>query len=147
MGAVAVFDYNTWQLRYPEFKSVNSDLAQMYFDEATLYFKNDGSGPCGDPVRQLMYLNMLTAHIAKLNAIVNGQAPSGLVGQITDASEGSVSVTVKPLSERPEDAWYNQTTYGAAFRRATAGYRLGHYRPFKRHIPSGGAFGGGGGFW
>lgn len=143
MGAVATFDYAKWTARYPEFASVNSDTAQAYFDEATLYLRNDGSGPIADANVQLTLLNMVTAHIAKLNAIINGQAPSGLTGPITDAAEGSVHVSVDVSALPGSAAWFNQTTYGIAFWAATRGLRTGHYRAYRRPMPSGGPFPGG----
>lgn len=147
MGAVATFDYPTWAARYPELAgSVAAPLAQLYFNEATLYFKNDGSGPCQDATRQLMLLNMLTAHIAKLNATINGQAPPDMVGRIVDATEGSVSVGVDTQPMPGSAEWFNQTKYGFAFWAAIRGYRTAQYRSARRFIPSGGAFGGGGGW-
>lgn len=142
MGATVTFNFEVWALRYPEFGKINPSLTQAYFNEATLYLRNDGGGPCTSDTVQLTLLNMLTAHIAALNAVVNGVVPPALVGQITSASEGSVSVDVTPMEGGPNAAWFNQTKYGAAFWAATRGFRTAHYRPFRRFIPSGGAFGG-----
>jgi hypothetical protein len=86
---------------------------------------------------------MLTAHIAQLNAIINGVVPSPLVGPLSDVSEGSVSAATDLSNIPGSAAWYNQTKYGFAFWAATRGWRTAVYRPFRRFIPSGGAFGGG----
>ena len=141
MAAAVVFDYQKWIARYPEFGSVPEPTAQAYFDEATLYLRNDGTSPVTSDVAQLVLLNMVTAHIAKLNAIINGQAPSELVGRITDASEGSVSVGVDKQALPGSAAWFAQTKYGYAFWQATRAYRTAHYRPSVRFIPSGAPFG------
>lgn len=144
MGVTVTFNYQTWIARYPEFCSVPEPLAQAYFDEATLYLRNDGTGPVSTESVQSTLLNMLTAHIAKINATINGQAPSGLVGRIVDATEGSVSVSVDSTPLPGSAAWYAQTTYGFAFWQATRAYRTAHYRPSNRFIPSGAPFGRGG---
>lgn len=146
MGASVTFDYQVWIHRYPEFKSVAECDAQGYFDEATLYHRNDGGGPVADAGQQRVLLNMLTAHIAKLYATVGGVAPSGLVGRITDASEGSVSAAVDKFANMPNSAqWYIQTPYGFAYWQATRQYRTAHYRPGIRYIPPGAPYGRGGG--
>lgn len=147
MGASVTFDYQLWIHRYPEFKAVAECDAQAYFDEATLFHRNDGGGPVCDATQQLQLLNMLTAHIAKLYATVGGVAPSGLVGRITDATEGSVSASVDKFANMSQAAqWYLQTPYGFAYWRATAAYRTAHYRAYRRPIPSGAPYGGGRGF-
>lgn len=141
MGVTVTFDYDAWQKRYPEFRTVDPVLAQAYFDEATLYLRNDGTGPVATEAVQSLLLNMLTAHIAKLNATINGVTPSGLVGRIKDAHEGSVSVSVDTGILPGSAAWYAQTTYGFAFWQATRAYRTAQYRPFTRFIPPGAPFG------
>ena len=143
MGAQVTFDYGKWQARYPEFRTVSSVLAQAYFDEASLYLRNDGTGPISDDATQLTLLNMLTAHICKLNAAVNGVAPSDLVGRISDATEGSVSVSAEMGVVPGTAEWFFQTKYGAAFWQATRALRTAVYRPSFRRVPSGAPFGGG----
>lgn len=138
------FDYTFWQTRYPDLaRWCSPGMAQGNFDLATLYLDNTDAGTpptqvlgyglvgCrygGSPVtnipqRQIL-LGLLTAHIATLNAPLNGQPASGLVGRISSATEGSVSVSV----DMPEVAgaeWYTQTKYGLAYWTATARYRRG----------------------
>lgn len=137
MGVTVTFDYDVWAKRYPEFKTVDPVLAQAYFAEATLYLRNDGTGPVKDEAVQLTLLNMVTAHIAALNATIDGKEPSNLVGRITDASEGSVSVSVDKTALPGSAAWYAQTKYGMAFWQATRAYRLGDYRASPTFVPSG----------
>lgn len=128
MGATATFDYTAWATRYPEFSGVSSDLVALYFEEATLYLANDGSGPVATAAQQLLLLNMLTAHIAAINSGANGESPSGFVGPIQSASQGSVSVSVAVGAQPGSAAWYQATKYGAAYWRATAKYRTMQYR-------------------
>jgi hypothetical protein len=140
MGAVASFNYAAWIARYPEFASVSSGQATMLFSEATLYLANDGSGPVADAGQQLTLLNMLTAHIAALYVGVSGQPPSGLVGRINSATEGSVSASAEMPALPGSAAWFAQTPYGMSFYAATAPYRSMRYIPSVRrgHYPSAG---------
>lgn len=137
VGGPVVFDYGTWSLRYPEFtQTVNAGLAQLYFDEACMFLENSACSrvidnrPGGE---RAMLLNMLVAHIAALNAGTNGSAASALVGRISGATQGTVSVRTdmgSPGSSAGSAAWYQQTKYGAAFWQTTAGFRLGgRYKP------------------
>lgn len=130
------FDYDAWVVRYPEFAAVPEALAQAYFDEAGLYCANDTCNPPFGTGILPTLLNMLTAHIAWLNAprdpsgnpAGTGQPAPSIVGRISSATEGSVSVTAEfTASGGPSEAWYLQTKYGAAFWQATAQFRTMRY--------------------
>lgn len=129
MGAVATFSWETFNTRYPEFSNVSSVQAQAFFNEATLYFDNSGTGPVTDPNAQLMLLNMVTAHIAMLSVGTAAQPASGLVGRISSATQGSVSVSTDLSGAPGTAAWFAQTSYGLNFWQATAPLRTMHYRP------------------
>lgn len=123
MGAVA-FDYATWSARYPELSaSVSEATAQTYFAEAGFYCDNSATSPVSDEAARLVLLNMVTAHIAALNAPIDGQASSPLVGRISQATEGSVTVQTDNQYPPGTVQWWQQTKYGAAFWAATAQYR------------------------
>lgn len=131
MGIVA-FQYQLWAKRYPELApSVDEMLAGMYFTEATMYCDNTQCSPICDEAQRLMLLNMLTAHIAALNAALNCQPSSPLVGRISNASEGSVSVQTELEGELASGsrAWFAQTKYGLAYWQATSQYRTARYVP------------------
>ena len=87
------------------------------------------SSPVRNLVNRLVLLNMLVAHIAKLNGPNNG----GLVGRISNASEGSVSVAVD-FNSPDTAAWLNQTQYGAQFYASTASLRTMHYIPGRQPV-------------
>lgn len=131
MGAVATFDYDAWKARYPELAAqVDATLAGSYFAEATLYHRNDGTGPVSDAGQQLVLLNMIVAHIAaRYLPQPAGSPPGGLVGRISSASEGSVSVSTDMPSEPGTAAWFQQTRYGADYWAATAPFRTMRYVP------------------
>ena len=122
------FNYDTWVTRYPEFVGVPEPLAQMYFDEAGLYFANCG-WPASLPQAPTL-LNMLTAHIAQLNAPLGDQPSPQTVGRVASAGQGSVNVSLDMGSAdagSPSQAWYMQTKYGAAYWAATAQFRTARY--------------------
>lgn len=147
----ATFSYRDWTLRYPQFLTtatfVSEPLACMYFAEAGLYCANDDCAMIpADPITfgpRISILYALTAHIAAINGASQTGA-NGLVGRISDASEGSVSVKLD-LGALPGSAsWFAQTSFGLQAWQMMAPYRTAHYRPSPgrfAQIP-GGAFGG-----
>lgn len=142
MGVIVQFDYASWVARYPEFVNIASLTAQEYFNEATLYHANDGSGPIRNPQVQSQLLNMLTSHIAWLNSPIDptekpnssGNIPSSpLVGRISSANQGSVSVSTENSHPEGTPQWYQQTKYGSAYWAATGRARMARYvRPVRR---------------
>ncbi len=120
---VASFSVIKFRARYPEFDAIPDDTLQEYFYEAELYFNNTPVSFEQDVNRRLLILNMLVAHIASLNSA----NATGLVGRITSATEGSVSVSadVGPLTG--STAWFMSTRYGAAYLQATRAYRTFRY--------------------
>ena len=129
--AVAVFNYAAWSARYREFTgAVGASLAALYFAEAGLYLDNTDGSIVGDVGVRLMLLNMLTAHIAALaGGLEPGGAPSGLVGRVSSASEGSVSVSAETGLLPGTAVWFQQTTYGLTYWQASKPYRSARYIP------------------
>lgn len=126
MGVV-VFNIDAFRERYPEFDSVSDSLLNAYFVDATIYLDNTDKSPVKDLATRAVFLNMLVAHIAALNSGVGGKGASSLVGRISSASEGSVSVSTGDVPSSAASWWYLQTPYGAAFWEATASYRTFKY--------------------
>lgn len=122
---VVVFNYATWVLRYPEFAGIAEPLAQAYFDEAGLYLDNTPCSPVANLAKRGLYLNMITTHIAAINNPTTGTT---LVGRVSSATEGSVSVSTE-YNVPGSAAWFAQTRYGAAFWQATAWLRTFRYVP------------------
>lgn len=136
MGAIATFDWTVFSTRYPEFAYIGEPLATAYWEEATLYHDNTGVGPVGDATAQRLYLNMLTAHIAMMNSGLEGQGPSGLVGRVSSATEGSVSVSVENNYPPGTVQWYQTTRYGSAYYAAVSKYRRALYIGGPNMLPS-----------
>ena len=137
VNAPVIFNYASWAARYPELSAwVAQPQAQEYFNEAQLYVDNT---PCSivpniAPVYQrATFLNMMTAHICKLNAVLGGQPASPLVGRISNATEGSVSVAVENQYPPGTVQWFQQTQYGSSFWAASAMFRTMHYVPGPRN--------------
>lgn len=129
MGAIATFDYAAWLVLYPEFSNVTEPQADMSFDLATLFLRNDGTGEVCKESAQLALLNMLTAHIAFIGYGDNKSGgASGLVGRISGATEGSVSVQTENQYPPGSAQWFQQTKYGAMYWQATAAFRTMRYR-------------------
>lgn len=126
---VVAFNYGEWLIQYPEFAAVTQPQGQSYFNRATLYCDNTPCSPITDIFQRTVLLNMATAHIASLfMPQPGGQPPNKIVGRISSATQGSVSVQAaytEPTSDL--EAWFNQTPYGAAFWAATTRYRTAFY--------------------
>jgi hypothetical protein len=137
MGVVIVFNYTAWQGQFPELAAVSQNDAQGFFNEATMFCRNDGGGPVSNAMMQTQLLYMLTAHIASLRRQGQGApspgspiVPNSPVGRINNASEGSVSIqTDYGTGVTTKQAWYLQTKYGAEYWEMSAPYRTMRYRP------------------
>ena len=139
--AVVVFNYDQWLTLYPQFTTTVTTEAQgqEYFYQAQMYCSNGTCAPIPyeptfTPPRydRAIILNLLTAHIAALFAgyVAGGQLvpPSALVGRISNASEGSVSVATDMGTQPMSAAWYNQTPFGAMAYTTMAPYRTARYQ-------------------
>jgi hypothetical protein len=132
VGVKVTFDYASWVLIYPQFSSLQqTQVTNGALPIAELYCRNDGGGPVSSAAIQVNLLGLMVAHICQLIYGANGQAPSPLVGRINNATEGSVSVGTD-FPSTPNNAWFLQTPFGAAFWQATAAYRTMRYTPGPR---------------
>lgn len=123
---IAVFDYERWAARYPELvQRVDQYLGAELFEEAGLYLANTDASvvPCDPSTFQprLLLLGMIVAHLAALRA----PERDGAVGRVSQASQGSVSVTLEMAPATAGAAWWQQTVYGASYWQSTARFRLG----------------------
>ena|SRR6266446_5351979 len=130
MGVSVAFNYASWVSIFPEFaQTVNPDLAAELFTVATQLHANDGSGPVESTALQTTALNLVMAHLAMLFYGTAASPPTQLVGRISNATEGSVSVqteyAVPPSHSRP---FWDQTKYGAVYWQMTGAFRIFKYR-------------------
>lgn len=139
MADAVAFDFSTWTARYPEFVQVPQVTAQALFDEAGLFWRNDGTSPNRTATSQTSLMNMMTAHLAALYVQAQGSAspgsaqdPNTPVGRVSNAAVGSVNIgTDLGLTPGTDawKAWLQQTKYGFEFIAATTPYRTMHYMP------------------
>ena len=129
MGVVVTFDVTAFLTTFPQFVSVGpAVISGFVLPLAEQYVRNDGGGPVNNPASQTNLLNLAVAHLCQLFWGVNGNAPSTLAGQITSATQGSVSVGVAAPSN-PNAEWFAQTPFGLALWQAMAPYRTARYLP------------------
>jgi hypothetical protein len=138
-GAIGTFTYADFIAAYPAFASAPPQATlEAYFALAgEVWLRNDGSGPVRTTTLQTQLLYMLTAHLAQLFSGPDGNDPSGLVGRISSATEGSVTVATE-YEGTMNSAFFTQTPYGAAFWSATSAFRS-----FPAYLPGPTRFGNG----
>lgn len=151
-GAIAVWSQSAFLEAYPQFRAVPGPTLQAQFEIAGIYCRNDGTSPIRSATLQTTLLFMLTAHLLQIGfgpngegAIAGGKGAPGLVGRVSSASEGSVSVSTD-MPSNPNSAWFMQTPFGANFWQATSNWRRGYYRPGPTRFGTGignGVLGGG----
>lgn len=125
--AVVIFDPAAFKAAYPLFVNVSDALLTEYFNIATLYLSNSDCSIVQDIPKRTTLLWLLTAHIAYLSGALNPGGTPGLVGRVSNATEGSVSVATEyPMS--PNSAWFLQTQWGAIYWQAILSLRSFHYR-------------------
>lgn len=136
-----VFDYANWIALFPELAGVGETPATSYFNLATMLVNNCG-WPISDPAMLSNILYLVTAHLAKLfsqntqGVPTSGgtEGPTGIVGRISTATEGSVSVSAEMPNQPPNAAWWQQTQYGALVWQLLKPFRLFRYVPGPRRI-------------
>lgn len=126
--AVVTFDIDKFRDMYPEFSDVTDTQLGFIFDEATDYLDNTDYSLVIDGVKRERLLYLLMAHICYLRYGDNkGRGGTGLVGRISSATEGSVSVGTELGAMAIGTAWYTQSPYGLAYWQATKVYRMANY--------------------
>ena len=143
-GGVVVFNYTEWTTLFPELAYISSGQAQIYFNTAQQWCDNTACSPVVDfaPGGQRdTFLNFITAHLAALlSPAASGAPASPLVGRISNATEGSVSVaTDLKISASDLAQFFAQTRYGLMYWTMSAQYRKFLYSP--RPFFPGGQFG------
>jgi hypothetical protein len=126
---VVRFDATEFRAMFPGvFDTIADGTLSADFDIATTFVNNSCCSLIKDAAVRQRVLYLATAHIAALLQGVNGQPPSGIVGRVDSAREGSVSVSASYASEMSmSEAYWSQTQYGVMFWQATAQYRAFRY--------------------
>lgn len=134
---VVTFDYDLWRQVYPGLaQNVSAEAGQFFFDQACLIFNNSPRSPERDVKVRRTLLYLLTAHIAQISTPVSGCSGSsggGLVGRISSASRGSVSVSAEAPDVGAGAGWFSQTQWGLTFWQMTLKYRQMRTIPGRSH--------------
>lgn len=134
-----VFNYLVWTQRFPQLATIDPTLAQLLWNEASALLAGGSFSCIRDPAQQTALLNLLTAHLAQLQQ--QSASGNGMVGRISSATQGSVSVSTDLGGSGSVPAWYAQTQYGLQFWQATAGQRQAHYIPGPERCWPGASYG------
>lgn len=119
MANVVVFDATEFLALYPQFNNVfTPEQLTQFFNVACMLCDNTNNSKVTDLTERKTLLYMLVCHIATLM-----QRGTGMVGIISSATEGKVSVGLQNVINNPN--WYNQTQCGSMYWLATAKYRVG----------------------
>lgn len=125
MDNIVEFSVPDFKACYPNFAQFNDAQLQMWFTKATLLCNNTPQSPVRSLPERNILLCLLVAHFASLQTRIEGG--NEVVGRISGASEGSVSVSTDYGTTSSSEKWYAQTSYGAEYWKLTARYRSALY--------------------
>lgn len=117
--AAVVFDPEEFREVYPQFANTSDTVCRFAFAEAELHLNNTDASPVKNEEKRKILLFMLTCHILTLK-----ERGGDVVGQLSSASEGSVSVSYSVPSVAGAE-WFSQTQCGLAYRQAIKQFALG----------------------
>jgi len=126
MSNVVVFDPAAFKVVFDEFATVPDAKLNYYFNLAATTILDNSENACIPLVERTILFDLLVAHQAELKKRIE-EGNSGLVGRISSASEGSVSISTDYQIQGNTAQWYNQTPYGAQYWAMTAKYRTFTY--------------------
>lgn len=130
---IVTFDPALFIVDYPDFAGIDAGVLSRNFTRATLQLNNSCGSLVQDANQRELLLELLVAHITFLNQGTNDGAgninpPTGVVGRISQATEGSVSLSSEyQAPPNANQAYYIQSKWGAEFWNDTAKYRTFRY--------------------
>lgn len=129
MGVVTL-DVAEWKSKYEQYNALTDQQVKDLFYAATTCLENTTQSVIADEDKRKYFLYLLTAHFAYLFYVdANGNGGmTGMVGRLSSASEGSVSVGSEISSAPLNVEFFLQSPYGFTFWQATKIYRMGFYR-------------------
>lgn len=132
--AIVTLDATKFKKQYPEFSGLSDDVCARLFDVACIYLNNTDRSPIRNAAKRETLLFMLMAHVQSLSANATGSASggsaaggSGMVGRVSSATEGSVSISADYGPTSGSAAWFLQTQYGAMYWQAISSLRMFRY--------------------
>lgn len=125
MDGVVVFDPVEFRSLYPAIIATDAQL-EDYFAMAETFLDNTECSVVKDLAARKRMLYLLVAHIATLTGMAEKGNP--VVGRISNATEGTVSVSLDYGTMGNNERWYLQTPWGAMYWQLTKKYRSAVYR-------------------
>lgn len=127
MSNIFVFDPVLFKEIYPQFKDFSDELLEFFFEKAESTLLDNTECACV-PIKERKFLfYLLVAHYAELQQRIN-EGNSSLVGRVSSASEGSVSISTEfNLGTSSVGQWLNQTPYGSEYWMAISKYKTALY--------------------
>lgn len=132
MNEVVVFDPVEFRELYPKIAASDAQL-EDYFAMAETFLDNTPCSIITDLKARKRMLYLLVAHIATLTGMA--EAGNNIVGRISSATEGSVSVSLDFGTMGNNERWYLQTPWGAMYWQLTKKYRSIAYRLGRAPMP------------
>lgn len=125
IDGVVIFYPDEFKRLYPTVKATDEQL-EDYFAMAETFLDNTKCSLVKDLKSRKRMLYLLVAHIAT----ITGSAEKGnnIVGRISSATEGTVSVSLDYGAMGNNERWYLQTPWGAMYWQLTKRYRSATYR-------------------
>jgi hypothetical protein len=125
MDGVVVFDPVEFRELYPSITATDAQL-EDYFAMAESFLDNTECSVVKDLGSRKRMLYLLVAHIATITGMAEKGNP--VVGRISNATEGTVSVSLDYGTMGNNERWYLQTPWGAMYWQLTKRYRSAVYR-------------------
>lgn len=125
MDGIVVFDPVEFREIYPKIVATDAQL-EDYFAMAETFLNNTKCSVVKDLKARKRMLYLLVAHIATITGMA--EAGNNVVGRISSATEGSVSVSLDYGTLGNNERWYMQTPWGAMYWQLTRPYRSATYR-------------------
>lgn len=131
--AVVVFDPVQFKIAFPEFQAVPDARLLVLFQVAQGMLDNTDASIVVDLQQRTTMFWYLVAHLLTLygtgvSSSAGGGGPSGVVGRLSTATEGTVTASYEfNIPASASAAWWNQTQYGATYWMMMAPYRSFRY--------------------
>lgn len=112
MDGVVVFDPAEFRDLYPSVKGTDAQL-EMHFKFAVWLLGNNECSLVKDLDMRKHFLYLLVAHMATLDQ--RTEEGNSVVGRVSSATEGTVSIGLDYGEMNDNARWYLQTPYGAKY--------------------------------
>lgn len=124
MTNIFVFDPAAFKAVYPQFAKFTDEQLDWFFESVENDVLDNTITSCIPLKTRKKLFYLLIAHLAELQGRIDS-GNSSLVGRVSSASEGSVSISSDyPTGSGALEQWLKQTPYGAQFYAFTAKYRV-----------------------